>query len=200
MLEMGRALEKNECMSMETPSSDEDLFHQWRQGDAGAFEELLERYRRPLFAVILRMVADRTMAEDLFQETFFRVLRNTADFDSARKFAPWLYTIAVNLCRDHLRKKTRSPVTRGEPLPEAAAHDDPEARARDHEFTQALEGALAALTPEQREVFVLREYAGLSFKEIAAADGSNLNTVLGRMHAAVKKLRAELAGFGEKEP
>ena len=177
--------------------SDEELFSRHRSGDASSFEELLERYRRPLYTVIRRMVRDSREAEDIFQETFCRVLRSQERFDAKRRFSSWIYAIATNLCRDYWRRQGRETVTAdGEP-PEVAGPGDPEAESSDGEIRMAVETAVARLPVEQREVFLLREYGGLTFKEIAEVTQSNLNTVLGRMHLAVKKLRAELLGFQE---
>lgn len=179
------------------PVTDEELFDRFRGGDPGGFEELVERYRRPLFSVILRMVRDRGEAEDIFQETFFRVLKHHQRFDAERKFSTWLYTIATNLCRDHQRRVARSPVSACAEVPEGENDCTSEAEVFGGELAQVIERALGCLSPEQREVFLLREQAGLSFKEIAAVTDSKLNTVLGRMHMALKKLRTELSEFKE---
>jgi RNA polymerase sigma-70 factor (ECF subfamily) len=179
--------------------SDEELLSRYQSGDESGFEGLIERYRRPLFTVIARMVRDRGDAEDIFQETFIRVMQHHERFDPRRKFSTWIYAIATNLCRDHLRRGRRSPVAVMEEVPEAAGDDDPESESWGREVRTAVDRALELLPAEQREVFLLREYGGLSFKEVAVLTSSNLNTVLGRMHMAMKKLRAELDGFREEK-
>jgi RNA polymerase sigma-70 factor (ECF subfamily) len=174
--------------------TDEKLFEQFREGSAAGFEELLDRYKGPLFTVILKRVRDRGLAEDIFQETFKRVIEHSGRFDEGRRFSPWIYRIAMNLCVDmHRKMHTRSEVNMGdsgfEPLEETGAED----QLKRNELRERIEAALKTLTDEQREVFMLREYAGMSFKDIAEATASPLNTVLGRMHTAIKKLRVELA-------
>ena len=177
--------------------ADEQLLLHYRSGDEDGFNELIERYRGPLFTVILRMVGDRGDAEDIFQETFYRVIRHRERFDAERKFSTWLYSIAVNLCRDYLRKGKRSLISPREELPDAPGPENPETDSWRREIGSAVESALAKLPFEQREVFLLREYGDMSFKEIAELTQSNLNTVLGRMHVAIRKLRAELSAFAE---
>jgi RNA polymerase sigma-70 factor, ECF subfamily len=179
------------------PISDEELFNRYRAGDVEGINELVERYRRPLYSVILRMVGDRAEAEDVFQETFFRVLKHQERFDAERKFSTWVYAIAVNLCRDYQRRQGRGLVVRCESLPEAEDGGNVESEVFGREISRALTAALEGLSPEQREVFVLREFGDMSFKEIADVTHSNLNTVLGRMHLALKKLRKELADLAE---
>lgn len=176
---------------------DEELLKKYQSGDASGFEELIERYRGPLHTVIFRMVGERTDAEDIFQETFIRVLRHGGRFDFERRFSTWVYSIATNLCRDALRKRRRSPVLAAVEAEGTESGPDPEHDSFRGEVRAALDAALSKLPDEQREVFLLREYGGMSFKEIAGMTGANINTVLGRMHLAVKKLREELSGFRE---
>jgi RNA polymerase sigma-70 factor (ECF subfamily) len=177
--------------------SDEELLKTYLSGDESGFSGLVNRYRGLLFTVILRMVRDHGEAEDIFQETFYRVLRHADRFDFDRKFSTWVYSIAANLCRDRLRRRKSTPVEGGIEVSGFSGSDDPERDSWRGEVREAVERALTRLPDEQREVFVLREYGEMSFKEIAEATKSNLNTVLGRMRLAVKKLRAELADFME---
>jgi RNA polymerase sigma-70 factor, ECF subfamily len=179
-------------------NSDEELFVSYLSGDELAFESIVRKYKVPLYTVIFRMVGDKMEAQDIFQETFIRVIRYKNDFDTNRKFSSWMYTIATNLCRDHFRKKSRAYVMRTHEIPELAGHTTPEDERHNKEIRDAVEKAVKNLPEVQREVFVLREYAGLTFKEISKITGTKINTVLGRMHLAVKKLRIELAGFMEE--
>ncbi len=177
--------------------SDEELFSGYLAGDMGSFEELVDRYRKPLFTVVMRMVGDRQEAEDIFQETFIRVIRNRGRFDSDRSFSSWVFSIAGNLARDHLRRRKRNPVSTAADPPEGAGGEDPESNTMKREIKKEVDKALDKLSADQKEVFLLREYGGLSFKEIAKMKKTNLNTILSRMHLAMKKMEQELGWLGE---
>ena len=177
-------------------ATDEALMKAYCQGETKAFDELLSRYRTPLFSTLCRLVGDRALAEDLFQETFLRVIQHAGRFDPGRKFSGWLFQIARNLCVDALRRRGVRREQAGGEEPEAPG-PDPERALAAAEQGLAIARNLQLLTLEQREVFVLREFSGLTFKEIAEMTRSPLNTVLGRMHLAVKKLRAGLADHAE---
>ena len=195
---------------MEPERTDEDLLAAFQAGDAQAFERLLRRHRGPLFTFLLRMVGDRTRAEDLTQEAFLRVVRAAARWEARARFQTWLYTVARNLCvdqsrRDRFRRADSLDAQvpskdggEGPPLVEALANDDalPDRAADSALVRPALERALDALPSEQREVFLLREQAGLPFKEIAELVGCNENTVKSRMRYALEGLRRHLTAAG----
>lgn len=189
---------------MERDLSDEELLGRFQQGDAGAFERLLRRHRGPLYTFATRMLGDPQRAEDVAQETFLRIVRGAADWEARARFATWMYTIARNLCADASR---REKVRRGpdgqasgaaEPGVEDLSGDDPspERAAESSRLRPLLLRALAALPEEQREVFVLREQAGLPFREIAQVAGINENTAKSRMRYALEGLRRALAEAG----
>jgi RNA polymerase sigma-70 factor (ECF subfamily) len=190
--------------------SDEELLAAFQQGDAGAFERLLRRHRGPLYTFLLRMLGDAHKAEDLAQETFLRIVRGAAAWQERARFTTWMYTIARNLCADAARRER---VRGAESLDEQAAGKDgeegrplvdevpgdgaaPDRGAESLRLRPLLLRALAALPPEQREVFVLREQAGLPFREIAEMLGVNENTVKSRMRYALEGLRRRLAEAG----
>src|SRR5437867_12262451 len=94
---------------MDQEKTDEELLAEFQQGDAGAFERLLRRHRRPLYTFFVRMLGDRARAEDLAQETFLRIVKGSAQWEHRARFQTWLYTIARNLCvaasrRDRFRR------------------------------------------------------------------------------------------------
>lgn len=195
-------------MELET-LTDEDLMERYREGDARSFEVLLRRHSRPVYHFALRSVGDPQVAEDLMQEVFLRIVKGAANYRRRAKFTTWLYTIARNLCVDNLRRqKFRRAVSLdqpmgddpdGAPLLDRVADDaQPEdRRAMDRQFSQNLERALAGLNPDQREVFLLREFEDLPFAEIATIVGCPLNTVKSRMRYALEALRAALTAAGE---
>jgi RNA polymerase sigma-70 factor (ECF subfamily) len=179
--------------------SDERLMLRFQAGDARAFEALVRRHRSPVFSFLLRLTGDRGRAEDLCQESFLKVVKASAGWEERARFQTWLYAIARNLAVDESR---RMAFRRTEPLDapgraDAPADDPAPDRAADAALLRPkLEAALAALPPEQREVFLLREHAGLRFAEIAEVTGTPENTVKSRMRYALEGLREKLEAFG----
>jgi RNA polymerase sigma-70 factor, ECF subfamily len=179
--------------------SDEKLMARFQAGDASAFEILVRRHRTPVFSFLARLTGDRARAEDLCQETFLKAIRASPGWAPRARFQTWLYAIARNQAVDEARRQA---FRRAEPLdgaPEAAAASGgptPERGAESALLRPKLEAALAALPEEQREVFLLREYAGLRFHEIASVTGVPENTVKSRMRYALEGLRATLAELG----
>jgi RNA polymerase sigma-70 factor (ECF subfamily) len=188
--------------------ADETLMRAFKAGDARAFEQLVRRHRAGVFNFLLRLSGQRQRAEDLLQETWIKVIRNAAGWEPKAKFTTWLYTIARNLCMDALRKEGYRKAesldassgagdderTLGERLPSGGAAPDREAH--NAAMRPLIERALAALPAEQREVFVLREYCGTPFKEIAEVTGTPENTVKSRMRYALESLRRSLSEMG----
>lgn len=181
----------------------------FQRGDARAFEVLMRRHRTPLHGFLCRLLGDRTRAEDLTQEAFLRVVKEASRWEPRALVRTWLYAMARNLAADEGRRRA---VRLVEPLdaalapgvdgaqrprpPPASDGRAPDDAASDAQLRPLLEAALAALPVEQREVFLLREHAGLSFPEIAEATGVNENTVKSRMRYALLGLRDRLAAAG----
>ena len=183
----------------------------FRAGDARAFESLVRRHRTPVFNFILRFTGHRARAEDVLQETWLKVVRSAREYEPKAKFTTWLYTIARNLCVDSARKESYRQASSleaptgngaggeegralGEALPDTGA--SPERGAYNARLRPLIERALASLPEEQREVFLLREYSGIAFKEIAEVTGVSENTVKSRMRYALEGLRRRLAELG----
>ena len=186
--------------------TDEELLADFQQGDAGAFERLLARHRAPLYTFLVRMLGDREKAEDLAQETFLRIVKGAQAWEHRARFQTWLFTIARNLCVDASR---RDRFRRADSLDQSGPDDgpamvdsvpgreiDPARGAQSARLRPLLQKALLSLPPEQREVFVLREQAGVPFKEIAELVGVNENTVKSRMRYALEGLRKALLAAG----
>ena len=184
---------------MPVDDSDERLMLRFQGGDARAFEILVRRHRTPLFSFLLRLTGDRGRAEDLCQDAFLKAVRASAEWEPRARVQTWLYAIARNLAVDEARRQAfrrAEPLDAG-PAAAAAADDPPPDRAADAALLRPkLEAALAALPDEQREVFLLREYAGLRFHEIAEVTKTPENTVKSRMRYALEGLRERLAALG----
>jgi RNA polymerase sigma-70 factor (ECF subfamily) len=190
--------------------SDEQLMMAFKGGDARAFEVLVKRHRGPVFNFILRFTGNRARAEDLLQEAWLKVVRSAAEYEPKARFTTWVYTIARNLCVDSARKESYrqtesldAPVGAGEDaegrrlgevLPSGGP--SPERGAFNVRLRPMLERALMGLPEEQREVFVLREYSGVPFKEIAVVTGTSENTVKSRMRYALEGLKRRLQELG----
>lgn len=185
------------------------LMMRFKGGEARAFEQLLARHRRGVFNFCLKMLGDRAAAEDAMQEVFLRVVRSAKDWERQAKVTTWLYTIARNHCIDAIRKagyrKTASldhalnDQEGDAPLGERVADEEgiaPDRGAESARMRLILARAIGALPAEQREVFVMREHAGMPFKDIAAVVGVPENTVKSRMRYALEHLRQSLARAG----
>ncbi len=176
--------------------SDEELFQAWRKGELESFRVLLARYHWRLHKLILCWTRNAQLSQDLFQETWFRVIEHRQDFDPDRKFKSWLYAIALNLCRDHFRKEKREKTDLApELIARAIGRENPETALIEKDRRQWLERAIAELSELEREVFMLRHFGGMTFQEISDLLGINLNTALSRMHQAMGRLKHLL---GEK--
>ena len=179
-----------------TDASEHELIQRYLDGDTSAFDQLYHRWRGPLYGFLGRLLPGRdAVADDLSQQTWLRVVDALPRYQEQQRFAAWLFGIARNLARDHLRRQTANPVkpcgdTPLEELP-VPAGPEPWMAWSVRELGDALATALDHLPPDLREVFLLRRQ-GLSFKEIADLQKTGLNTVLGRMHYAVQRLRVRL--------
>jgi RNA polymerase sigma-70 factor (ECF subfamily) len=181
--------------------SDEELVARAQDGDASSFDVLVRRWERKIRGAIYRIIGSDDEALDLCQETFLKAYRGLGSFKQEARFSSWLYQIALNLCRDRLRRKrgktwvsldtleegTESPQTSGPTALELV-------EARD--LSRAVAGAVAALPEEQREVIVLKEYQGLTFLEIAEVLGLPMSTVKTRLYRGLGQLRDQLERQG----
>jgi RNA polymerase sigma-70 factor (ECF subfamily) len=171
-----------------------------QQGSMAAFENLFRQWKDPVYAYVLRMVADDALAHDITQDVFLRVMRAASTYDHRGRLRQWLFTIASNLVTDHARRlKRRREFTVEEPavLADTQAGDAfvqmPVEAFASAELREVLEKALDELPREQRTVLLLRQYGDLTFKEIAALEGCSINTALSRMRYALGNLRKVLA-------
>lgn len=176
-----------------------EVLKRYRNGDADALSDLVERYRRPLYGYILRMTEGRDDAEEIFQEVWFRAIRKLPTYRHD-KLLSWLFRIAHNLVIDRARKKKPDQSLDensedGFPLGDRVADSgaSPDRQTERSDLSEKIRQEVDRLPPDQKEVFIMRTEADLSFKIIASIQSVSLNTALGRMHYAVNRLREALA-------
>jgi RNA polymerase sigma-70 factor (ECF subfamily) len=182
-------------------SSDEELVERFQSGDPSAFDTLVRRWERKVQGAIYRLVGPGEDVRDLSQETFFKAYRGLGTFKKEARFSSWLYQIALNVCRDRMRRGRGKSYVSFDELSEggeAGTESAPSAldliEARD--LSRQVAAAVAALPEEQREVVVLKEYQGLTFIEIAAALDVPLSTVKTRLYRGLGQLRQQLVRQG----
>jgi len=171
--------------------NDEVLWIAYREGDETAFSTLLRRYKNPLFGYLMRMVKNRAVAEDLFQETFLRVHRKAHTFREGARFKGWLYTLATRICIDHLRRTKIRPalLQAEEEMPERVdTKPDPLEQTAQSELRTMVQDSIATLPPKQRAVLVLAYYEGYTYLEVAQMMNCSLSSVKTHMSRALKKL------------
>ena len=181
--------------------SDEELMLSCRDGDEGAFEILYRRYEKPVLSFIYRMTNSTSDAEDLCQETFLKVVRAKRRYRTNGKFKTWLFRVALNLCRDRMRRmKFRSNSSLDAPVSCRDCEDanmwqtvldsssDPAKRAETDEMKRLVQQAFSGLTENQRTVVILRQYHALKFSEIAEIMKRPLATVKSLNHRGHQKL------------
>jgi RNA polymerase sigma-70 factor, ECF subfamily len=188
------------------PATDHDLIALARTGSEKAYRELLDRYQRPVFSLVYRMVRDRELAEDLAQETFVKVFNHLDRFNPKYKFSSWIFKIASNLAIDTLRKREPNMVSldgsrHAETPDEVEAtritveskDENPEEFLEAKELGQEIERAIGLLRPDYRTAILLRHVEGRAYEEIAEVMGVPLGTVKTFIHRARSELRETLA-------
>jgi RNA polymerase sigma-70 factor, ECF subfamily len=189
-----------------TQASDEELVLAVQAGDTDSLGVLAARWQTPLFRFAFRLLRRREDARDVCQETFLRILHRSDRFQAGARFSTWMYQIALNLCRDHMRHRRRwglvlveqhdrspEPAT---PTGHGASADSPDGALENEERRRAVALALEAIPAEQREVLVLKEFEGLKFREIAEVLGCPESTVKSRMYYGLNALRSALLRQG----
>jgi len=167
------------------------------EGDTNAFALLVDAYRNPIFQLAFRMTGSLADADDLAQEAFVRAFRNLHRYDPERSFFTWLYTVALNGIRNHLKKRKREERGSGPSVDLQPEHEgvapDVEERLDQAREAQRLERALARLPAEQREALVLRYYMGLSLEETAAVTDVSLSAAKMRIYRGLDRLKQILS-------
>ena len=176
--------------------SDQTLVKQYVQGNEACLEMLVNRHKDKIFTTIHLIVKDRYIAEDLFQETFIKIINNLKrkKYNEEGKFLPWATRIARNLAIDYFRKKQRMPMVTDSNGDDVFRKFSINTENREQSIIRKekedhVRSLINKLPDEQRQVLILRHYGDLSFKEIAKLTDVSINTALGRMRYALINLR-----------
>ena len=183
--------------------TDEELVSRSVSGDHDSFNQLVVRWQRPIFALAYRVIGHEEDARDICQETFLRAFRGIKGFKGEAKFSSWLYRIALNLCRDKNRSAQRSPLNKVSDDVDVlalATADVAGSSLEDQvgwsELGNEVSRAMMTIPDEQRTAIVLKEYQGLTFREIADFQGCPVSTVKTRVYQGLTRLRQELESRG----
>lgn len=185
--------------------SDEELVEACRAGESSAFDVLVARWEDRVRGAAWRVLGSEDEAREVAHETFIKAFRGLAGFKREARFSSWLYQIALNLCRDRLRRRRSRPTVSLDEMAEAGTQLV-ERRPGAHEqlvredLASAVRRAIQALPEEQREVVILKEYEGLTFLEIAQALGTPVSTVKTRLYRGLGQLRLRLESQGIRAP
>tara|TARA_B110000977_G_scaffold27395_1_gene34624 strand:- start:6977 stop:7573 length:597 start_codon:yes stop_codon:yes gene_type:complete len=183
-------------------TSDQDLVQLFLKGHSSSLDELLQRHKSKIYSFILSKVKNQALAEDIFQDAFFKVITSLkkGKYNEEGKFLPWVMRISHNLVIDHFRKQKRIPIVGKSKMFEDFdifdVIDNKESTKEQDlivdEQTQLLKNLIQTLPNNQREVLIMRHYEDLSFKEIAEKTGVSINTALGRMRYALINVRKQM--------
>lgn len=180
--------------------TDEELISRFQNGDTYAFDLLVRRYKDPLLNFIYRFLGDFVEAEDIVQETFYRVYKNKHYYKEVAKFSTWIYTIAGNLAKTELRRRKRrkifsihrdSATEKELELPDLKS--DPEKEVNTIVTEKLIQKAISNLPERFRQVIVLRDIQGFSYEEISSIIKVPLGTVKSRVNRARLKLQEDLS-------
>lgn len=189
------------------PRTDEELVALSIGGDVESFNQLVLRWERPIFALAYRVIGREEEARDVVQETFLRAFRGIGNFRGQAKFSSWVYRIALNLCRDWMRRERRAPIMptpEGVDVIELAAEQGPVESIEDlvarNDISKVVADLMTRLPEEQRTAIILKEYHGMTFQEIADLQGVPLSTVKTRLYQGLNVLRRQLQAQGKYDP
>ncbi len=186
-------------MSMSV-QNDQELVKAYLRGNESSLEVLIGRHKNRIYSAIYMFVRDQYLAEDIFQDTFIKVIESlrSGNYKEEGKFLPWVMRISHNLCIDYFRKVKRKPSivdSEGFDIFEVLKFhgDNAEQSMIKNQAKAKVKDLINQLPDEQKEVVILRHYAEMSFKEIAGMTGVSINTALGRMRYALINLRKMVA-------
>lgn len=181
--------------------TDQELIRLYVSGKEAGLRTLVDRYKSRIYTSIYLLVKDSALAEDIFQDTFIKVINTlkSGRYNEEGKFLPWVIRIAHNLVIDHYRKEKRAPVVANSDGFDIfdvlhIAEENAESRMIREETHRDLRRMIQLLPDEQKEVLIMRHYGEMSFKDIADVTDVSINTALGRMRYALNNLRKMMYG------
>ena len=190
--------------AIEPKIDEQDLIARCQQGDLTAYEPLVTKYRERIYAQAFNLTRNADDAYDLCQETFVKAWKSLKNFRGQSSFYTWLYRITTNLGIDLIRSREKNPMTPFDDAIEKVETEENKPFAHQQlpsddvlrkELGAAIDAAIRKLTPEHREVILLREFEGLDYKEIAQTVGCSIGTVMSRLHYARANLQKALKPY-----
>jgi RNA polymerase sigma-70 factor (ECF subfamily) len=188
-------------MSDHDQASDEELVSRYVRGEQRAFDDIVQRYHRRVYAIALRMTGNPEDARDVCQDVFINAMRALRRFRGDAMLSTWFHRVAINASTDHLRRQRRHLGPGLDDVPERAADEpDPAERAEGASRAEAVHAGLKDISDEHRAVLVLHDLQGLDYAEVADVLGVPLGTVKSRIHRARSELARRLGHLRETEP
>jgi len=182
-------------------ASDLQLVRWAQTNHMDAFDELVRRYRNDVFGLAFHYIRNREEAWDMSQEVFIKAYKAIGRFRGDSAFKTWLLRITANRCKDFFKKRKLATVAMENTIVEQTVSGGvtPEEKLSSSELGKAIETALESLSEKHRSAFVLREFEGMSYDNMAEVLGCSTGTVMSRLHHARKKLQQSLLAMGIKE-
>lgn len=190
--------------AVELDIEEQELIARCQRGDLSAYEPLVTKYRERIYVQAFNLTRNADDATDLCQETFVKAWKSIHRFRGQSSFYTWLYRIATNLGIDLIRSKQKNPMTPFEDTLDREETEENKPFTKNElpsddllrkELGEAIESAIAKLTPEHREVILLREYEGMDYRDMAKAVGCSIGTVMSRLHYARANLQKTLRQY-----
>ena len=190
--------------------TDEQLIHSFYKGEVEAFENLYSRYKKAIYHYFFRQVHSKSIADELHQDVWLKIIKSSSTFKQQSSFKTWLYQVAHNCLIDHYRQNTRQPLSLiqsydkqnevnlelSEAVEAVNNHaDEPDEKLLENQIQYALIQGIDSLPEKQKEVFLLHEKSGLTLQDIALITDSSFESTKSRLRYAVKKLRHQLAQY-----
>jgi len=173
--------------------ADAEIVSRILKGERDAYALLIEAYKGPVFNLVFRMTGSYSDTDDLSQEIFIRAYQNLQQFDQDKKFFTWLYTLGINLIRNHLKKKEKDAEnhTIEHPFPEPKTKGDAsgEGNVPSEESMRRLDENMRKLPVDLREAIILKFYQDRTFEEVAAVTGDSLSAVKMRVYRGLQRLK-----------